>query len=168
MNRAAWAGAMALCLFGMGPGTAAAGQDQAAIGEAAAMAGEWVLNLAQSIPPQGKSFSPFRLVVRESGAMLDFTQYTTNAAGQEVEFSHRSPTDGVERDLPGMPGARAAFTRLPSGVIDAKLRFPDGSLQNKICVLEPSLRRQMCLATITSPSGHTVFFKHVLDKISPD
>lgn len=67
-----------------------------------------------------------------------------------------------------MPGAKAAFTRLPSGVIDAKLWFPDSSLQNKICVLERSLVRQVCLATITSPSGNTVFFKHVLDKVEAE
>ena len=128
-------------------------------------AGTWSLNLAESIPPQGRTFRPFTVVVRSSGVVLDFTQTTTDAAGREIVFSHSSPTDGVVRDLPGMPGAKAAFTRLPSGVIDAKLWFPDGSLQNKICVLETSLRRQICLATITSPSGNTVFFKHVLDKV---
>lgn len=127
--------------------------------------GTWALNLEQSIPPQGRTFRPFTVVVRSSDDVLDFTQTTTDAAGKEIAFSHSSPTDGVVRDLPGMPGAKAAFTRLPSGVIDAKLWFPDGSLQNKICVLETSLRRQVCLATITSPSGNTVFFKHVLDKV---
>lgn len=130
------------------------------------LVGTWTLNLEQSIPPQGRNFQPFSLVIRESGEMLDFTQTTTDGQRRLVEFSHRTPTDGVVRELPGMPGAKAAFTRLPSGVIDAKLWLPDGSLQNKICVLQVSLDRQVCLATITSSSGHTVFFKHVLDKTS--
>ena len=134
----------------------------------AQLTGSWVLNLEQSIPPQGRTFSPFTVVVHESGDILDFTQYTTHPSGQVSEFSHRSPTDGVVRELPGMPGARAAFTRLPSGVIDAQLWFPDGSLQNKFCVLQPSRDRQVCLATITSPSGTTVFFRHVLDRVDPD
>lgn len=132
--------------------------------ESSPLVGSWSLNLEESIPPQGKVFRPFSLAIRESGAVLDFTQTTIDAQGHPVQFSHRTPTDGVVRELPGMPGARAAFTRLPSGVIDAKLWFPDGSLQNKICVLQVSLERQVCLATITSPLGHTVFFKHVLDK----
>ncbi len=133
-----------------------------------ALVGSWKLNLEESIPPQGKVFRPFSLVIRESGAMLDFTQITTDAKGNPVEFSHRTPTDGITRELPGMPVAKAAFTRLPNGVIDAKLWFPDGSLQNKICVLQVSQTRQVCLATVTSPLGHTAFFKHVLDKASSD
>lgn len=130
--------------------------------------GTWVLNLEESIPPQGTTFRAFTVTIRESGEMLDFTQITSDASGNEVEFSHRSPTDGIVRELPGMPGTRAAFTRLPSGVIDAQLWYPDGTHQNKICVLQVSLRTQVCLATITSPSGHTVFFRHVLDKTSED
>ncbi len=129
------------------------------------VAGTWKLNLEQSIPPQGQTFRPFTVVIRESGAMLDFTQHTTLANGRTHEFSHRTATDGVERDLPGMPGARVAMTRLPSGVIDAKLRFADGSLQNKVCLLQVSLNQQVCFATIKAPNGNVSFFRHVLDRV---
>ena len=161
-NKARHLAVFVMAASGLLGGTAFAGD------AASPEAGTWSLNLEQSIPPQGRSFRPFTVVVRSSGEMLDFTQTTTDAKGQQIVFSHRTKTDGVVRELPGMPGAKAAFTRLPSGVIDAKLWFPDGSLQNKICVLERSLVRQVCLATITSPSGNTVFFKHVLDKIEPE
>lgn len=151
------------CALAIGAITSASVAD--ASDEKDAYLGTWELNLEESIAPPGRPFRPFRVTVYESGEFLDFTQISTNAAGEPTEFSHRTRIDGVERELPGMPGARAAFTRLPSGVVDAKLRFPDGSLQNKICVMQPSMRQQMCLATITSPLGHTVFFKHVLDKV---
>lgn len=127
--------------------------------------GTWTLNLEQSIPPQGRRFQPFTIVIRESGAMLDFTQHTTLPNGRAHALSHRTPTDGVERDLPGMPGARVAMTLLPSGVIDAKLRFADGSLQNKVCLLQVSLDQQVCFATITAPNGNVSFFRHVLDRV---
>lgn len=133
-------------------------------GEEAAV-GTWKLNLDLSIPPQGQTYRPFTIVIRESGSVLDFTQFATTPAGKTFEFSHRTATDGVERDLPGMPGARVAMTRLPSGVIDAKLRFADGSLQNKVCLLQPGLNRQVCLATITAPNGTVSFFRHVLDRV---
>lgn len=139
-----------------------------ATGEVTATVGKWSLNLAESIPPQGKSFRPFTVEIREAGSVLDFTQYETGKDGKTREFSHRTPTDGVARDvpgMPGMPGAKIAMTLLPSGVIDAQFWFPNGALQNKICVLEPSLKRQKCLATITAPGGEVTFFKHVLDRV---
>ncbi len=136
-----------------------------ATGEAAATVGKWTLNVAESIPPQGKSFRPFTVEIREAGAILDFTQYESGKDGKIREFSHRTPTDGIARDVPGMAGAKMAMTLLPSGVIDAQFWFPNGALQNKICVLEPSLKRQKCLATITAPGGEVVFFKHVLDRV---
>jgi len=156
---------MALSIFAIAQWKALPAQAKA---HSSALQGHWILNTEESIAPQGVVFAPFTLVIRESGDHLDFTQYNRNAEGDVVAFSHRSATDGISRALPGMPGAAAAFTRLPSGIIDAKLRFADGSLQNKICVLQSSLVRQVCLATITSPSGTTVFFKHVLDKVKPD
>lgn len=143
---------------------AAAAPAQAA-DEAAASVGTWRLNLAESIPPQGKQFRPFTVVIRSSGDVLDFTQTEAGADGQPRSFNHRTQTDGVIRDVPGYPGARMAMLRLPSGVIDARFWFPNGSLQNKFCLLDNTLRRQVCLATITAPGGEVTFFKHVLDRV---
>ncbi len=133
--------------------------------DARAIVGRWSLNLAESIPPQGKIFRPFMVEIRESGETLEFTQYETDSSGKTRTFSHRTPTDGIVRELSGYPGAKMAMTRLPSGVLDAQFWFPNGAMQNKICVLERSLTRQKCLATITSAGGEVSFFKQVLDKI---
>ncbi|MCZ8322603.1 MAG: hypothetical protein O9296_13630 [Novosphingobium sp.] len=155
----AWSAALIM----IGPGLAA--NPAIAQTETTASVGSWQLNLAESIPPQGKTFRAFTVTIREAGAMLDFTQVETGANGQPRSFSHRTPTDGVERAVPGFPGATMAMTLLPSGLIDAKLRFPNGSLQNKVCMMQPGLKRQVCFATITAPGGEVSFFKHVLDRV---
>ena len=155
----AWSAA--LVMFGLGP----LANPAAAQSETAASIGSWRLNLAESIPPQGKTFRAFDVTIHEAGPMLSFTQTETGADGKPRSFSHRTPTDGVEREVPGFPGAKMTMTLLPSGLIDAKLRFPNGSLQNKVCMMQPGLKRQVCFATITAPGGEVTFFKHVLDRV---
>jgi hypothetical protein len=127
--------------------------------------GTWELNLAESVPPQGTVFRPFNVTIYQAGAMLAFTQTEIGPDGKTRSFSHQTPTDGVERPVPEFPGAKMTMTRLPSGVIDAKLRFPNGALQNKVCLLQPDLNKQVCFATITSATGEVKFFKHVLNRI---
>lgn len=154
-----WSAALVAIGIGMAASTAIAQT------ESSASIGTWRLNLTESIPPQGKSFRPFTVTIREAGSVLDFTQTEMGSDGQPRSFSHRTPTDGVERPVPGLPGATMTMTLLPSGLIDAKLRFPNGSLQNKVCMMQPGLKRQVCFATITAPGGEVTFFKHVLDRV---
>ena len=142
----------------------------AALGASAANAeqnpsiGTWKLNVAESIAPQGTTFQPYTVIVRSDAPNLDYTYYNTNEKGEKVEFSYKGPADGKVRDIPGIPGMTGSMTRLPSGIVDAKLWSADGTYENKFCIMGVTLRKQTCMATVTSPHGHVVFFKQVIDK----
>lgn len=125
--------------------------------------GTWKLNLKESIAPQGETFQPYTVVIRSTGPDVDWTYYGT-AEGRPYEFSFKGKADGQVRDLPGVPGLKGSMTMLPSGIVDAKLWSADGSYENKFCIMGLSMRKQTCLATITYPTGVTVFFKQVIDK----
>jgi len=127
--------------------------------------GTWKLNLEESIPPQGKKFHPYTVVIKEgSPSLVDFTYTNIDDNGNKVEFNYKAPPDGQVRDIPGIPGLKGSMTLLPSGIMDAKLWSPDGTYENKFCILGITLRKQTCLATVTSPQGDVVFFKQVIDK----
>jgi len=126
--------------------------------------GTWKLNVAESIAPQGTTFLPYTVVVRSDAPNLDYTYYSSDEKGEKVEFSYKAPADGKVRDIPGIPGMTGSMTRLPGGIVDAKLWSADGTYENKFCIMGVTLRKQTCLATVTSPHGHVVFFKQVIDK----
>ncbi len=133
--------------------------------ESLAAVGTWQLNISESIPPQGRNFQPFQVIIREAGAKLAFTQTEMGPDGKMRSFSHETPTDGVERLVPEFPGAKMTMTLLPSGAVDAKLKFPNGARQNKVCIMQPGFNRQICFASVTATSGEVVFFKQVLDRV---
>jgi hypothetical protein len=123
--------------------------------------GTWKLNLKESIAPQGKQFSPYTVVVRGTGDIVDYT-YHGFQDGKPYEFTYKAKADGVVRDMGG--GLKAAMLRLPSGNIDARLWAPDGSYENKFCQLSADGMQVICLATVTYPDGSVVFFKQVQDR----
>lgn len=128
MNTTCIAAALAALVCG-----SANAADPATEAPASASIGTWRLNVDESSPPQGRSIRPFTLTIRQSGEILDFTQTEAGTGGKIRSFSRRTPTDGVMRDVPDMPGARMAMTLLPSGIIDAKFRLTNETLQHKFC-----------------------------------
>lgn len=127
--------------------------------------GTWKLNIAQSIPPQGKSFAPFTAIVHPAPqGSLDFTYRSELPGGQVEEFGYRAQIDGVLRDIPGNMRLKGAMTPMAGNVIRSLLRWPDGTEEDKICNLDMTLRQQTCIGMMTSPQKDVVFFKQVLDK----
>lgn len=126
--------------------------------------GTWKLNVAESIAPQGTTFQPYTVVIKSASPNLDYTYYNTDEKGEKIEFTYNGPADGKVRDIPGIKGMTGSMTLLPSGIVDAKLWSADGTYENKFCIMGVTLRKQTCMATVTSPHGHVVFFKQVIEK----
>lgn len=127
--------------------------------------GTWKLNLAESIPPQGKSFAPFMATVKPAPAgSLEFSYRSELPNGQIEEFGYQAKIDGVMRDLPGNMGLKGSMTQLDGGVIKSILKWKDGTEEDKVCVMDLDLKRQTCLGIMISPQKDIVFFKQVLNK----
>lgn len=128
-------------------------------------AGTWKLNLKESIPPQGRTFHQYTVVVKEiDDASLEFEYTNTDDKGQPLTFGYKGVTDGVVRDMPGNMNMRGAMVRLPAGTIKAQLWMADGSYEEKFCQLDVGMQKNICLATVTAADGSVVFFKQVLDR----
>ncbi len=148
-------------LAGIGSAATAAPRD----GKADPRTGTWKLNIAESIPPQGKTFAPFTAIVRSSAPdAIDFTYRSELPDGKIEEFGYQAKIDGVLRDLPGNMGLKGSMTPMAGGVILSKLIWPDGSTEDKICNMDAAFKRQICIGSMTSPQKDVVFFKQVLDK----
>lgn len=154
---------LAACLLVLGMGGAAAAQD----GKTDPRVGTWMLNIAESIAPQGKRFAPFTSIVRPSApGSIDFTYRSELADGTVEEFGYQAKIDGVLRDLPGNMGLKGSMTPMADGVILSKLVWPDGTTEDKICNMDAAFKRQICIGSMLSPQKDIIFFKQVLDKRS--
>ena len=129
--------------------------------------GTWRLNVADSIAPQGKTHTPYTVVLRSAApGTIDFSYRNELADGTVEEFGYQAKIDGVLRDLPGNMGLKGSMTPMAGGVVLARLIWADGTTEEKICNTDAAFTRQICLASMTSPQKDVVFFKEVLDKVN--